>query len=195
MASNFIKRAITGVLFVAILVGCILYTSFSFGILFIIISALTIYEFGQLVNMRADGVNVNKTIIMLGGKFLNIIFRQNLPRSEKHRISLVENKIATEPGEPETPETLSIGEDGYVHLELRYNTYDDVTDYWGWGRVSYNLEKFYPTPKEGETTMKGFKVTINSEENGEGVVVVLDLEHPVGVPEKAKDVHATSVIR
>jgi phosphatidate cytidylyltransferase len=67
LASNFIKRAITGVLFVAILVGCILYTSFSFGILFIIISALTIYEFGQLVNMRADGVNVNKTIIMLGG--------------------------------------------------------------------------------------------------------------------------------
>ena len=67
MASNFIKRAITGVLFVAILVGCILYTSFSFGILFIIISALTIYEFGQLVNMRADGVNVHKTIIMLGG--------------------------------------------------------------------------------------------------------------------------------
>ena len=57
------------------------------------------------------------------------------------------------------------------------------------------MEKFYPTPKEGETTMKGFKVTINSEENGEGVVVVLDLEHPVGVPEKAKDVHATSVIR
>ena len=39
------------------------------------------------------------------------------------------------------------------------------------------------------------EVTINSEENGEGVVVVLDLEHPVGVPEKAKDVHATSVIR
>lgn len=69
MASNFIKRAITGVLFVAILVGCILYTSFSFGILFIIISALTIYEFGQLVNMRADGVNVNKTIIMLGGAY------------------------------------------------------------------------------------------------------------------------------
>ena len=68
---------------------------------------------------------------MAGRKVLNIIFRQNLPRSEKHRISLVENKIATEPGEPETPETLSIGEDGYVHLELRYNTYDDVTDYWG----------------------------------------------------------------
>ena len=54
--NNFIKRAITGVLFVAILVGCILYGAFSFGILFTAISALAIYEFGQLVNMRAEGV-------------------------------------------------------------------------------------------------------------------------------------------
>ena len=70
MINNFIKRAITGVLFVAILVGCILYDSFSFGILFTIISALTIYEFGQLVNMRAEGVKINKTITMLGGAYL-----------------------------------------------------------------------------------------------------------------------------
>lgn len=70
MIGNFIKRAITGVLFVAILVGCILYNSFSFGVLFMAISALTIYEFGQLVNTRADGVSVNKTIIMLGGAYM-----------------------------------------------------------------------------------------------------------------------------
>ena len=70
MISNFIKRAITGILFVAILVGCILYNSFSFGILFMAISALTIYEVGQLINSRAEGVNVNKTIIMLGGAYL-----------------------------------------------------------------------------------------------------------------------------
>lgn len=70
MINNFIKRAITGVLFVAILVGCILYDSFSFGILFTIISALTIYEFGQLVNMRVEGVKINKTITMLGGAYL-----------------------------------------------------------------------------------------------------------------------------
>ena len=70
MINNFIKRAITGVLFVAILVGCILYDSFSFGILFTIISALTIYEFGQLVNLRAEGVKINKTIAMLGGAYL-----------------------------------------------------------------------------------------------------------------------------
>ena len=70
MINNFIKRAITGVLFVAILVGCILYNPLSFGILFTIISALTIYEFGQLVNMRAEGVNINKMITMLGGAYL-----------------------------------------------------------------------------------------------------------------------------
>ena len=70
MINNFIKRAITGVFFVAILVGCILYNPLSFGILFTIISALTIYEFGQLVNMRAEGVNINKMITMLGGAYL-----------------------------------------------------------------------------------------------------------------------------
>ena len=70
MINNFIKRAITGVLFVAILVGCILSNPLSFGILFTIISALTIYEFGQLVNMRAEGVNINKMITMLGGAYL-----------------------------------------------------------------------------------------------------------------------------
>ena len=69
MINNFIKRAITGVLFVAILVGCILYDAFSFGILFTVISALTIYEFAQLVNMRAEGVKINKTINMLGGAY------------------------------------------------------------------------------------------------------------------------------
>ena len=70
MINNFIKRAITGALFVAILVGCILYDAFSFGILFTAISSLTIYEFGQLVNMRAEGVKINKTINMLGGAYL-----------------------------------------------------------------------------------------------------------------------------
>ena len=46
-----------------------------------------------------------------------------------------------------------------------------------------------------DSTMKGFKVTINSREHGEGRVIVLDLNHPVGVPEAAKDVHSTSSIR
>lgn len=138
-------------------------------------------EFGN------DPIVIYEGDMWLGGEFLNIIFHQNIPRSEKHRISLVENKI-------ETPQPLA--DDGYVHLELRYNTYDDVTKYWGWGRVSYNLEKFYPsaTPIR-ESAFKGFKITINSKENGKDRVVVLDLDHPVGVPETAKDVHSPSMIR
>ena len=145
-------------------------------------------EFGN------DPILIYQGDMWLGGKFLNIIFHQYLPRSEKHRISLVQNKI--EPEAPETPEALNVDEDGYIHLELRYNTYDDVTGYRGWGRVSYNLEEFYPTAKDAaETEFKGFKVTINSKENGEGRVIVLDLDHPVGVPEKAKDVHSTSFVK
>lgn len=138
-------------------------------------------EFGN------DPIVIIEGDMWLGGQFLNIIFKQNVPRSEKHRISLVENKI-------ETPQPLA--DDGYVHLELRYNTYDDVTKHWGWGRVSYNLEKFYPsvTPIR-ESAFKGFKITINSKGNGKDRVVVLDLDHPVGVPETAKDVHSPSMIR
>lgn len=142
-----------------------------------------------------DPIVIYQGDMWLGGKFLNVIFRQNIPHSEKHRISLVQNMIGEEGGEPSEPGTFSVAEDGYVHLELRYNTYGDMTDRWGWGRVSYNLEKFYPAAKDGEPIMKGFKVKINSKDNGKGRVVVLDFEHPVGVPEKAKDVHSTSSIR
>lgn len=73
MINNFIKRAITGVLFVAILVGCILFAPISFGTLFVTISALTIYEFSLLIN-RTEGISVNKTICMLGGAYLFLAF-------------------------------------------------------------------------------------------------------------------------
>lgn len=140
-------------------------------------------EFGN------DPIVIYQGDMWLGGKYLNVIFAQDLPRSEKHRISLVENKI-------ETGVDNAIEPDGYVHLELRYNTYDDTTDRWGWGRVSYNLEKFYPTvTPQADSSFKGFKVKINSEENGENVILTLDLKHPVAVPEAAKDVHSGSMIK
>ena len=37
MKSNFLKRALTGILFVCILVGCMLYSPLSFGLLFTLI--------------------------------------------------------------------------------------------------------------------------------------------------------------
>lgn len=144
-------------------------------------------EFGN------DPIVIYQGDMWLGGDFLNVIFHQSLPRAEKHRISLVQNKI--EEVTPLIADIPELSEDGYVHLELRYNTYGDVTGYKGWGRVSYNLEEFYPTEKEAAAEMKGFKVTINSKEHGAGRVIVLDLKHPVGVPEKAKDAHSTSLIR
>lgn len=69
MKNNFRQRAVTGALFVVILVGCILYSPLSFGILFTIIGALSVHEFAHLVN-RNGGVSINKTITALGGAYL-----------------------------------------------------------------------------------------------------------------------------
>ncbi|WP_455591411.1 phosphatidate cytidylyltransferase [Bacteroides sp.] len=69
MKNNFILRAITGILFVAVIVGCTLYDPLSFGTLFVIVSALTIREFGHIVNQGGE-VSINRTITMLGGAYL-----------------------------------------------------------------------------------------------------------------------------
>lgn len=156
-----------------------------------------------------DPIVIYQEDMWLGGKYLNIIFEQSLPVSQKHRISLVQRVEAvpyegtdegedtgdgTDSGEDGSDSNIILDADGYVNLELRYNTYGDVTDRKDWGFVSYNLEPFYPTDEETQAAMKGFKVKIHSKENGEGVIVVLDLDHPVGVPEKAKDIHKMSAL-
>ncbi|WP_373759772.1 phosphatidate cytidylyltransferase [Bacteroides heparinolyticus] len=69
MKNNFIQRAVTGVLFVTVLVGCILYSPFSFGILFTIISALSVHEFARIINQNGE-ISLNKTITSLGGAYL-----------------------------------------------------------------------------------------------------------------------------
>ena len=60
-----------------------------------------------------DPVFINKGDISISGGYMNIFFMQNLPFSteQKHRISLVR---------PQKDDAL-YGEDGYIHLELRYN--------------------------------------------------------------------------
>lgn len=69
MKNNFIQRAVTGVLFVAVLVGCILYGPLSFGILFTAICALSVYEFAHLMNQSGE-VSINKAIVGLAGAYL-----------------------------------------------------------------------------------------------------------------------------
>lgn len=70
---NFIQRAITGIIFVAVLIGCIIGSPFSFGILFAIISGMATYEFCNLVNKQED-VDINRNICTLGSVFLFFCF-------------------------------------------------------------------------------------------------------------------------
>ena len=67
--NNFIKRTLTGVLFVAVLVGGILYQPLSFGLLCAAITGMAVWEFCTLVN--ADGrVHVGRFICTMSGTYL-----------------------------------------------------------------------------------------------------------------------------
>lgn len=69
MKNNFIQRAITGIILVGVLIGCILGGPISFSLLFALITALTIHEFGVIISKQPD-VEINKPICMLAGVFL-----------------------------------------------------------------------------------------------------------------------------
>lgn len=69
MKNNFIQRAIAGIIFVGVLIGCILGGPISFSLLFALITALTIHEFGVIISKQPD-VEINKPICMLAGVFL-----------------------------------------------------------------------------------------------------------------------------
>ncbi|MCD8167293.1 MAG: phosphatidate cytidylyltransferase [Bacteroides sp.] len=69
MLKNFILRAMTGVLFVLVLVGAIIYSPLTFGILFTCIAVLAMYEYVKLVNTLPE-VSVNKVVSMAGAFYL-----------------------------------------------------------------------------------------------------------------------------
>ena len=105
-----------------------------------------------------DPVFIYKGDITISGGYMNIIFMQNLPKNSgtKHRISLVQR---AEDAEVPLAEE---GNDGYIHLELRYNDYDDLSGVRAPGLVSFNLKELNIT---SET--KGIKLKLNSEVNDE----------------------------
>ena len=70
---NFIQRAITGLIFVAVLIGCMIGGPISFGVLFCIISALATAEFCNLMNQQ-EGVQMNRNICVLGSVALFLSF-------------------------------------------------------------------------------------------------------------------------
>ena len=71
--NNFITRALTGALFVAVLVGGMIYTPMSFCVLFLAISMLGTMEFCKLMN-KQDGVQVNTLIASMSSGLLFLAF-------------------------------------------------------------------------------------------------------------------------
>ena len=69
MISNLVKRSVTGILFVVVMVGCILAGPIPFAVLFALITALAVREFSSLANAYG-GVRVNVAITSLGGAYL-----------------------------------------------------------------------------------------------------------------------------
>ena len=100
-------------------------------------------EFGN------DPIVISKGNIWVSNGYMNIIFRQNIPMTEKHMISLVQGA------------SINGNNSEYAYLELRYNTFDDTTGYWQDGAVSFNLNSVDFTNK------KGIILKLNSETNGE----------------------------
>lgn len=92
----------------------------------------------------------------VGANYLNVEFQYFLPSKTRHLVSLVQNTTVESP------------DDDYIHLEYRYNTYDDVTNRKRWGIVSFNLGEY--GPDEAAADYKGIKIRINSAINGERVL-------------------------
>ena len=113
----------------------------------------------------------------IAGGYMNLIFHQHIPTQNPHRVSLVENKEK------------EYEDDGYVHLEYRYNTYGDTLSNRGIrSTVSYNLNTLDLKDK------KGIKMRINSAVNGERILTFEAKDQKL--PEDAKNLDlANSYVR
>ncbi len=98
-----------------------------------------------------DPVRLVKDNVWIGGGYLNVYFIYNVPSRHAHRVSLVRNTL----DEPE--------DDGYIHLEYRYNTYADETSRERVGLVSFNLNSLEDELKAGA---KGIKLKFTSATTG-----------------------------
>ena len=71
MLSKFTKRTITGVIYVAAVVACTLSHPLAFGLLFTMCSALTVFEFGRVVNTDST-VRMNSMLCALAAALLSL---------------------------------------------------------------------------------------------------------------------------
>lgn len=66
---NLVIRALTGALFLVVMIGGMVWSPTSFALLFTIVTALTLWEFCGLVNQQ-EGVEVNRMITTTAGTYL-----------------------------------------------------------------------------------------------------------------------------
>lgn len=125
-------------------------------------------EFGN------DPVVIWQNDMWISGDYLNVVFQQNRPNKDKHRVSLVRNTTVEDPN------------DGYLHLEYRYNSYNDLSGHWGEGAVSFNLNSL-----EVDENTKGVKVKVNDVKNGE-VELTFDLRN-TDAPESVKNMNSSNI--
>jgi hypothetical protein len=128
------------------------------------VDTLTVNNDEELGN---DPVRVYQGDMSVSGGYLNLVFMQNMPNDMKtrQRISLAaDESYFKESGKAPR------ADDGYIHLELRYNTYKNTTGFYNAALVSFNLNQLDIT-----SATKGIKVKLNSEVNGE-VEVTLDMK-------------------
>ena len=82
--SNFIIRALSGIVFVALLVGCIVSHPYAYALLFAAITGLTTWEFCSIVNRNAH-LQVNRFIATASAVYLfaaMLVFNVGLMQSE-----------------------------------------------------------------------------------------------------------------
>ena len=70
---NLIVRTLTGIIFIAVMIGGILHSPLTFGLLFLLITVFSVWEFTGIVNRRAD-VSVNRMITTVAGGCLFVGF-------------------------------------------------------------------------------------------------------------------------
>lgn len=70
---NLIMRTLTGVVFVALMVSSILYGPISFGILFALVTGMSMWEYTGLINQRSD-VSLNRLISVVAAVYLFCAF-------------------------------------------------------------------------------------------------------------------------
>ena len=67
--NNFVKRTISGGIFVAITIASILLSPYTFAAVFALFTAMAAFEFHKLTNKPAE-VQVNKTVAVIGAVLL-----------------------------------------------------------------------------------------------------------------------------